>query len=289
LGPVSARPFDATEFRDVQRTQWDVAAPGWRRWSDVIDAAAGAISERLVEMANIEAGAKVLDIAAGYGEPSLTAARKAGPEGLVIATDLSPRMIEFGRQRAAAAAASNIRFVEREAAVLQFPENSFDAALSRWGIIFEPDAEGASRRVRRFVKPGGRFAISSWGPPERVPLIALPMLTAMRRLQVPPPAPGTPGPLSRPTPEALAGLLEGAGFSDVRVEEAIVTYEFESPEQFVAFSKDVAPQVSGLIAAHADHDPDEIWGAIAQAVDEAVAGARPVTLHNLALLASGRA
>src|SRR6478672_11444174 len=94
-----------------------------------------------------------------------------------------------------------------------------DAALSRFGIIFEPEAEAAAARVRGFLVPGSRMAISSWGPPDRVPFIALPMGTAMRTLGLDPPPSGTPGPLSRPTPEALGGLLEGGGFSDVEVEE----------------------------------------------------------------------
>src|SRR5919197_593591 len=75
-------------------------------------------------------------------------------------------------------------------------------ALAGFGIIFEPEAEAAAARVRGFLVPGSRMVISSWGPPERVPFIAVPMGTAMRTLGVDPPPPGTPGPLSRPTPEA---------------------------------------------------------------------------------------
>ena len=105
----------------------------------------------------------------------------------------------------------NVEFVESEAASLDFSPESFDAALSRFGIIFEPEAEAAAARVRGFLVPGSRMVISSWGPPERVPFIALPMVTAMRTLGVDPPPPGTPGPLSRPTPEALGGCSRAAG------------------------------------------------------------------------------
>jgi len=286
---MEAKALDSTAFRDGQRTQWNTAAGGWRKWCELIDRVAGHISERLVELAEVQPGSRVLDIAAGYGEPSLTAARKAGPDGVVIATDISAEMVAFGRERAAAGGLSNIQFVEREAASLQFPDESFDAALSRWGIIFEPDAEAVARRVRTFLKRGGRFAISSWGPPERVPFLAIPMRTAMARLQVPPPPPGTPGPLSRPTPEALGGLLGVAGFSDVQVEEADVTYEFQSPDEIVAFLKDIAPPITAMLAPHPQEVQEATWAAIGQAVDDAVAGARPFTMSNLVLLASGRA
>lgn len=102
-----------------------------------------------------------MDVAAGYGEPTLTAAKRAGAQGGVVATDISAEMLAFGRERAAAAGLENIEFIESDAASLRFPEAGFDAALSRWGIIFEPDGEAAAARVGSFLKPGGRMAVSS--------------------------------------------------------------------------------------------------------------------------------
>lgn len=286
---METKSIDAGEFRAGQRQQWNVAATGWRKWSDLIDRAAAHVSERLVELAEVRPGSRVLDVAAGYGEPSLTAARVAGPDGRVVATDISAEMLAYGRERAAAAGLGNIEFVESDASSLDFEEASFDAALSRWGIIFDPDGEGAAARVRRLLAPGSRMAISSWGPPERVPMLAIPMRTAMQRLQVPPPPPGMPGPLSRPTPEALAGLLEGGGFSDVRVEEVVVTMEWDSPESVTTFVKEIAPPVSSLLAPHPPEVQEETWAAITEAVRDAAGGDGPVALPNLALLAVGRA
>src|ERR671932_1967782 len=160
---MEAKAVDPVEFRGGQRQQWNEAATGWKRWSDRIDRATGGISERLVELAGVEPGSRVLDVAAGYGEPSLTAARRTGPEGAVVATDISPEMLAFGRERAAAAGVENIEFVESDAASLDFPEASFDAAVSRWGIIFEPEGEATAALVRAFLRPGARMAISSWG------------------------------------------------------------------------------------------------------------------------------
>src|SRR6266550_1043205 len=100
---MEAKTPDAVEFRAGQRQQWNSAATGWRKWSELIDGAASGISERLVELAGVEPGSRVLDVAAGYGEPSLTAARRAGPEGKVVATDISAEMLAYGRERAAAA------------------------------------------------------------------------------------------------------------------------------------------------------------------------------------------
>jgi ubiquinone/menaquinone biosynthesis C-methylase UbiE len=164
----ATKAIDPVDFREAQHKHWDSAAVGWMEWSEFNDNADRHISERLVELAGVQSGSRVLDVAAGYGEPALTAARKAGPEGRVVATDISSEMLAFGRERATAAGLGNLEFMESDASSLDFPHASFDAAVSRWGIIFEPDAEAAARRIRRFLKPGGRIAISSWGEPDQV-------------------------------------------------------------------------------------------------------------------------
>jgi SAM-dependent methyltransferase len=281
--------IDAGEFREGQRRDWESASAGWRKWSELIDAETRAVAERMVKMAGIGPGDRVLDVAAGYGEPSLTAARVVGPEGSVVSSDISAGMLAYGRERAAAANIENIEFLESDAASLDLPEQSFDAALSRFGIIFEPDGEGAAARIRGFLKPGGRMAIASWGQPEQVPFIAIPMAIAIQRLNVPPPPPGTPGPLSRPTPEALGGLLEGGGFSDVQMEDAEVTMQWQSPEDFTTFVKEIAPPIRAIIDPHSEEIQDETWQAITDAIRQQAADDGTVNLTNLVLMASGRA
>jgi SAM-dependent methyltransferase len=281
--------FDPAGFRDAQHKNWDSAAVGWKEWSAFAESAGAHISKRLVELAGVKPGSRVLDIAAGYGEPALTAAQMAGPEGRVVATDISAEMLAFGRERAAAAGLSNVEFMESDASRLDFPQASFDAALSRWGIIFEPDAESAARRIRGFLKPGARMAISSWGEPDQVPFLSIPMKTTMDRLGVPPPPGGTPGPLSRPTPAAIGGLLEGGGFSNVAVEKDEVIYAFDSPEHFTAYVKAIAAPIRAMIEQHAGDAQEEAWDAITQAAANAGGGSKPLSLKNVVLLASASA
>jgi len=284
---MEATQIDAGEFRAGQRRDWGTAAKGWHDWQELIYETTAPVSERLVEMAGIKRGDRVLDVAAGAGEPALTAARVAGPDGQVIATDISPEMLGHGRERAARAGIDNIEFLETDASSLDFPPDSFDAALSRWGIIFEPQAEAAAARIRSFLKPGARMAISSWGPPDRVPFLGIPMRTVLTRLDLSPPPPGTPGPLSRPTPEAISSVLEGGGFSDVEVDEIELVFDWDSPEEFVRFTREIAPPISALMANHPPEVQDETWAAV-------VEGARPhadadgrLRLTNLVLLAAG--
>jgi SAM-dependent methyltransferase len=286
---MEANSIDAAEFRDKQRDQWNGAAAGWNKWSDYMDEHVGSVADRIVEMAGIKEGDRVLDVAAGYGEPSLTAARKVGPEGSVIATDISAEMLNFGRQRGAANGVENIEFMHSDASSLDFPAESFDAAVSRWGIIFEPDGEGAAANVRGFLKPGGRFAISSWGPPERVPFLAIAMQTAMKKLDVPPPPPGTPGPLSRPTEDAIGGLLEGGGFSDIQVEELEVTFEMDSAEQYTEFTREIAAPIVAMISPHPEDVQRETWNAITEAARETAESDGRIRYSNLVLVAAGQA
>jgi enediyne biosynthesis protein CalE5 len=286
---MDSEAIDPDDFRAAQHRNWDAAAVGWMTWSAFNDRADAHVSERLVELAGVQPGSRVLDVAAGYGEPALTAARRAGPDGRVVATDLSAEMLAFGRERAAAAGLDNLEFVESDAAGLDFGPASFDAAVSRWGIIFEPDAEAAAARIRGFLWPGARMAISSWGEPDRVPFLSIPMRTTMARFDVPPPPPGTPGPLSRPTPAAIGGLLEGGGFSGVVVEQAEVTFAFDSPEHFTAYVRAISAPIRAMIETHAGRAQDEAWDAITQAAAELGGGPGPLSLSNAVLLASGTA
>jgi SAM-dependent methyltransferase len=205
----------------------------------------------------------------------------------VFSTDISAEMLAYGRERAAAAGLDNIEFIESDASSLEFEEDSLDAALSRWGIIFDPDGEGSAARVRGFLKPGARMAIASWGTPDRVPFLGIPVRTIVDRLGVAPPPPGTPGPLSRPTPEAIGGLLEGGGFSDVDVEEIEVTFEFASPDEVTTFLREIAPPLTALMSSASPEEQASTWDAIGEAIREH-AGDTPA-LTNLVLVASGRA
>jgi len=284
---MEASQIDPVEFRAGQRRDWDTAAKGWHDWQELMYEATAQVSGRLVEMAGVKPGDRVLDIATGSGEPALTAAKVAGPEGEVVATDISPEMLAYGRERASAAGFDNIDFVEADASSLDFRTESFDAALSRWGIIFEPQAEAAAGRIRGFLKSGARMAISSWGPPDRVPMLSIPMRTVMARLDLSPPPPGTPGPLSRPTPEAISSVLEGGGFSDVAVEELELVFEWDSPEEFARFVREIAPPVSALMAKHPEDVREETWAAVADAATQRADSDGRLRLANLVLLAAG--
>src|SRR5688572_13628010 len=93
--------FDPIKYKETTRQQWETAAEAWHRWGPVLAAWLGPATEIMLDMASITTGSRVLDVAAGAGDQTLVAARRAGPSGSVLATDISANILEF-----AAAAAS---------------------------------------------------------------------------------------------------------------------------------------------------------------------------------------
>jgi ubiquinone/menaquinone biosynthesis C-methylase UbiE len=223
---------DSERIRNDQRDFWNSAAPGWKQLFVELDHAAQHVSDRLIELARIKDGDRILDIATGSGEPAVTAARKVGARGLVVATDQSSAMLAMARERAATLGLANVRFVETDAETLAVEERSFNAALCRWGLMFVPDLDAAARRIAALLVARGGFATTVWGPAERVPMISLGEDAVRELANLPPMAPVAPHPLRLADTRPVEQALENAGFKDIHVEPIIVRFQWESAEAF---------------------------------------------------------
>lgn len=263
---TSSQAFDPAEFKRNIRTEWRSAAAGWRKWLEVVEATEGGKrhSATLVEIAELQPGASVLDVGGGYGEPSLTAAGVVGPQGRVVCTDISPEMLAVARERAAVAGLANVEFIARDAEELEFDEGSFDAVLSRATLMFLPDVAGTLKRLRGFLMPAGRLAASVWGSQPVVEFsAAFPVIT--EELALPPPPPGRPGAFALSDPTTVAELVAQAGFRDVETGTVSVVFETESPEQYTEFIRDVAPQLTTLVGDQPASVQQRIWGKVTDA------------------------
>src|SRR3954453_17953147 len=139
-GPVMTTPtFDPGRYKDTTRAQWESAAPAWDRWDATLSDWLGAATERMLDLAGVGAGAAVLDVAAGAGGQTLAAARRVGPTGRVLATDISPTILEYAAARAAAAGFTNVATSELDGEDLAVDPGSYDAVISRVGLIYFPD------------------------------------------------------------------------------------------------------------------------------------------------------
>jgi len=182
------------------------------------------IAEQLVDSADLAAGWRVLDVAAGSGNASLAAARSGCD---VTALDYVPELLERGRVRSAAEG-FDIEFVEGDAENLPFADASFDAAISCLGVMFTADQDRAAAELLRVCRPGGLIALANWTPTGFV--------GDMFRVvagHVPPPA-GVRSPLEWGTEQRLAELVSD-GVSELLVRRRTFAFRFRTPDEFVTF------------------------------------------------------
>ncbi len=161
--PARSRPMDAKLQRRIQRYGWDLAADDYEAlWNAQLAPARSA----MLQLASLAPGEQVLDIACGTGLVTLPAARAVAPAGEAYGIDVSGRMVEAARCRAAEQEIANARFTRMDGEALPIPDSSFDAALCALGLMYMPDPRRAVREMMRVVRPGGRIVLAVWG--ERV-------------------------------------------------------------------------------------------------------------------------
>jgi len=258
--------LDPVSFKEGQRSDWQTAAQGWRKWYDVLEGETGGqlVSHKLVDLMGIGPGDIVLDVATGYGEPALTAARAIAPGGRVVATDIAADFLAFGRERAAQAGLDNVDFLESDAEAFSFDEETFDAITSRQGLQFLPEAEDTLKRLHSFLKRDGRLAAAVWGPPDTVQF-ALPLGVIFKELELPPPPPGRPGIFALAKADALARLVADAGFQYVETGTVTAVYEMASPEDSTQWIRDVAPPIVNLLKGHTPDVQERVWQKVTEA------------------------
>ncbi|MDX1417894.1 MAG: class I SAM-dependent methyltransferase [Candidatus Promineifilaceae bacterium] len=265
---MNTHAFDPDQFKENRLQRWDESAPAWQRFGEIWDRATQHISDRLIELAEIETGQRVLDIATGLGEPAVSAARRVGSTGQVVATDVSPVMLALARERATAIGIDNIEFQQIDAEQLDFPGASFDAALSRWGITEFPNLSVALQRIRQHLSTPGQFAAAVWAEPAEVPFLAKPAGVLRQLFDVPPPLPGTPNPFSLGDRKQLEQALAQAGFTKIHCETHTVTIEFPSFAAFRSYLEDASPLIQDILSKQPAERQAEAWQAIADAFQQ---------------------
>jgi enediyne biosynthesis protein CalE5 len=262
---MSTVPSDADRWKAGQRQEWDTVAAGWRAWWPTFERSLQVLNDYLIALAHIEAGQRVLDIATGIGEPAVTAARRVGPGGQVVAVDQSPQMLAIARERAAALGLRNMHMLELDAEQLHLLDAPFDAALCRWGLMYLPDLASALQGLRRLLRPGGRAAAAVWAAPARVPMLSLPREVISQYIELPAPPPGTPGPFSLSDADGLEQAFTQAGFSEVRSESQRLMLELGSAADYVEFMRAISP-FNALLSSQSTKEQEFLW----QSVEETV-------------------
>jgi ubiquinone/menaquinone biosynthesis C-methylase UbiE len=252
--------FDATAFKTTTRQQWEDAAEAWHRWGPTLEDWLGPATERMLDLAGISAGSRVLDVAAGAGGQSLAAGRRCGRTGQVLATDISPAILSYAAKAAAIAGQTNVETLEADGEELaDLPAESFDAVISRVGLIYFPDRNRALAGMRRALREQGRIAVIVYSTPDRNEFFSIPVSTIRQRAQLPPPQAGQPGPFSLGDSGVLAATLSEAGFREVSVESLASPLRLESAAECVRFQRESFGALHQMLAGLPADRRDAVW------------------------------
>jgi SAM-dependent methyltransferase len=236
-----AHETDAPERADAQkadqlgsqlRGMWAQAAGGWGEYADHVDGRSTQLTQRMLELAELAPGDRVLELACGPGGAGLQAAVLVAPNGEVVLSDIAAEMTAIASARAQARGLTNVTTRTRDLEAIDEPEDAFDAVLCREGLMLVPVPARAAREIRRVLRLGGRLALAVWGPRERNPWLSLMFDAISAQLGRPVPPDGIPGPFSLEDPHKLAALLAGAELSGVEVSEVPVPLRARSFEEW---------------------------------------------------------
>jgi SAM-dependent methyltransferase len=254
--------FDPERYKQTTREQWQQAAEAWHRWGPTLERWLGEATTAMLDLAAIEAGDRVLDVAAGAGGQTLAAARRVGTQGSVLATDIAPRILEFAELEARRAGLDNVTTRVLDGEHLDVEEGAFDAVISRVGFIYFPDQQAALRSMRRALKPGGTLAGIVYSTADRNAFFSIPVSIIRRRAQLPPPAPGQPGPFSLGADGAITAAFEQAGFRDVQTRTIQAPLRLDSAADCVRFERESFGALHQMLAALDDAEREEAWDEI---------------------------
>lgn len=260
--------FDAEAYKTTTHSQWQEAAKAWNDWGQVLNQWLGPATDIMLDMANVAQGHHVLDIAAGAGAQSLVAAARVGPTGHVLATDISENILEFAAENARAAGIGHLETLAADGEDLDVAPASFDAAISRVGLIYFPDQQAALARIKTALKPGGRFAAMVYSTPDRNGFFATPVSIIRKRAALPPPLPGQPGPFSLGAPGVLVKVMETAGFTDIQERVIDAPLRLPSAADCLRFERESFGALHQMLSGLGIAEQDAVWQEIASALTQ---------------------
>ena len=268
-------------------SQWSDAAHYWEKHRAVIERMFAPVAAALVQDAGIGPGQAVLDVATGPGEPALSLAATVAAHGSVVGVDIVPAMVDAASREAQRRGSINASFRVASADQLPFDDGSFDAVVSRFGVMFFPSPLAGIREMLRVLKPGGKLALAVWHLARNNPLFHVLAEIVERFVESPPPDEDAPDAFRFAPSGKLLGIVREAGLSNAR--ERLVKFSIDAPlslEEFWCVRTEMSDKLRTKLAQLSKREVSEIKQAFLEAA-RAFSDGRGVSFPAEVLVVSG--
>ncbi|MGE0659508.1 MAG: class I SAM-dependent methyltransferase [Reyranellaceae bacterium] len=255
--------LDAAKLKSATRALWDRHAKGWNDHGRQIGDWLRESTDAMLRMAGIGPGMRVLDVAAGAGDQTLEIARRVGPHGSVLATDLSPAILAYAATKAREAGFDNVETVPADGEDLKVGESRFDAAICRLGLMLFPNAGRGLQEMFRALRTGGSACTLVFSTPDSNPCIGILLSTALKHAGLPPRDPYQPGGLlSLGKPGLIDSLFREAGFVHVASTRLAAPFRLGSANDYLDFVRSSASPIVQILEGLDDTRRNAAWAEI---------------------------
>lgn len=234
-------------------------AEQWHRGKAHRAEATGPANEMMLDLANLRDGDRVLDVAAGTGDQTLMAARRVGPTGYVMATDISTSMLNIAAEAVRNAGLTNVDTRVMDAENIDLDTDSFGTVICRMGLMLFSNPVKALIGMRRVVRPTGKVVALVLSTEEKNPYLGLPLAIVRRLARMPSPTQGHRAGFALGGPGVLENAYRRAGFLDVAVHAVSIRRRFRSTAEAIRAMKDFLPSIQDLMANLSDAERELAW------------------------------
>ncbi|MDH5353608.1 MAG: class I SAM-dependent methyltransferase [Gammaproteobacteria bacterium] len=244
------------------RNTWEAAAPGWAKWEKTFSAHLDGVTELLLDMAEVRVGSRVLDVASGAGDQTLQAAKRAGPQGHVVASDISATMLSHVRKSAEREGLSNIETLESSADDYNLSLTKFDSAICRFGLMLFPSPAKAIQSIRGVLNPGARLGVVVVTTPQNNPSFSQPMNILLDHADKQPPAPGQPGLFVLGGDGVLENLLNECGLKDVQTRVMRAPIRVANVDDALSMMQQAFGAYRAVVSDLDEFEREKAWSAV---------------------------
>lgn len=256
--------FDAAAYKNTTRDQWDGAAQAWDEWGPTLEEWLDEATGAMLDLAGVGQGSRVLDVAAGAGGQSVVAARRVGPQGRVLATDISAGILARAQRRFELAGLANAATRVMDGEGIEVEDEHFDAVICRLGVIYFPDRAAALAGLRNALRPGGRLSVVVYATAAENGFFSVPVSIIRQAAGLGPPLPGQPGPFSLAGDGVLAGELEAAGFTDIAVRTVDAPLRMPSAAECLRFERESFGALHQMLSGLPEAEREAAWAKVGE-------------------------